>query len=253
MPTIRGLALGVTMIAAGVVCLPAAAFAAQSAPSGEGEIVVETSVTPALPVPDEPIVQTARVVNTGSALLTRIVVQLDAGPACRWVLPLLTGGQDVTLTCPDVARRANTVLKARARATTELGHVVQATAAVRIEFALPAQDEAAVPPRAESAPPIAPALAPAPVEPTVAAASPVAAVPAPSAPAAGAPPSAPAAGSPPSSTAATTIAMMQPTVRTVGQTGPLATPARTAGVLAILAVVVLTVAVGSIAGAIRVR
>lgn len=247
MPTIRGLALGTAMAAAGLLGLPTTALAAPSDLSGEGAIAVETEVAPAVPLPGEPIVQTAKVINTGSALLTRVVVQLDAGPACRWVLPVLASGQEMTLTCADVADTAATVVKARARGTTGLGRVVQATAGVRIDVAIPAREPAA--PRPPPAPgPATPPPAVVPAAPDVL----VAPVPAPVPPPAP-PPGAPPAAVPAALPAALLVAAVEPTVQTVGRTGPLANPARTAGIIAIVTVMVMTAAVGALGGTVRVR
>jgi hypothetical protein len=44
-----------------------------------------------------------------------------------------------------------------------------------------------------------------------------------------------------------------PTVRTVARTGPLASPARAAGLVAIISVMIMTATVGALAAAVRVR
>lgn len=221
-------------------------------PLPRAALAVTTSVSPAAAAPGDPITQTARVVNTGEVVLVGVVVELDAAPRCRSVAVVLPPGRSSTASCTGPAGR--TVLTASARGLVTPGPWVVATASVQLRTPdpAPAPDPGPVaPPAAAPAPagragppPPRPAVPPAPVP----AAPPARAATLPAPPPAPVPPAGPAAGPAPAEPAP-----VPPRRRPAPAAGPAAVPVRTAAVVAVLGVLVMTVTAGALSAALRIR
>ena len=269
MPTKKAVAIAMVTAIAGLICLPAAANAA---PLEEVQIAVSTTVDPPHARPAEPITQLARVTNTGSRGLQQLIVELDARPGCRALIMVLPPGRTATVTCVGTASVLHTVLSATVRGSSAIDGEIYARAVVHIDLlALP--DPLLPQPRSPSptsgnplpsmTPPVpqaapAPPAAPAAPAPQAAPAAPAA----PALPPAAPPMSPPRAASRPAAPAPEPTANTGPSAsrttarlprRHSARKGPIAEPARYAVVVGLLGVTVMTVSVGALAAALRVR
>jgi hypothetical protein len=208
-----------------------------------GVTVVVPSLTlelsgPAGPIPaEQDALITVRLTDTSSVALSDL--RITGTPvACAKDLPSLAGGAAVTYTCSvPVGTRTVVVLTATALPTVD-GTPVPGAESVTEHSTL------VLPPAARPTP-TTPEPAPTEPAPRIAPAPAVARPwPAPQAPTAVAP------STPSTSTSPAPAAPLRPPV-TDRATGPLAKPGRTAAVIAVLAVLVMTVSVGALAAATR--
>jgi len=255
-------AIGLVAAGLGVMLLPSAAAATQP----EARIAVSTTVDPGTARPGQVITQLAEVTNTGALGLLRLVAVLDAAPGCATIIQVLPPGQVTTVACTGTASTGHSVLTAVVRGSSPLGGALYARATTRVALPVPVSPRRSVPvPSPTEAPPW-PTVEPSPRAPPEAARPPERAParpgahpralprPAPRHPAATPPrpvarpePSAaPRAAAPPRPVAARAVARS-------AQVGPMATPARTAAVVAVLGVMVMTVSVGAFTAALRPR
>jgi hypothetical protein len=269
----RTAAIGLIGAALGLLVLPAAAAAVQP----EARVAISTTVDPARARPGDAIMQLAEVTNTGQLGLLRLVAQLDARAGCTTVIEVLPPRQTTTVACAATAYPGHPVLTATVRGSSPLGGALYARATTAVTFPAPAQRpriRSSPPPESEPEPtPTSSALPPAPrPEPSSARArpspprpparaapsrhranpTPPAAPPAPprGATAHGEPRQAPATAAPVVAAAAP-APVRAPLPDTAAR--PLANPTRTAAVIAVLGVTIMTMTVGAFTAALRVR
>jgi hypothetical protein len=283
MPTKEAAAIAMVAAVAGLICLPAAA---NGAPLEEVRIAISTSVDPPHAHPAEPITQLARVTNTGSRGLQQLIVELDARPGCSALIMVLPPERTATVTCAGTASTTHTVLAATVHGSSPIDGVIYARAVAHIDLVTlpgPPRPQPRSPSSTRGSPPqrsAPPATRTAPANP----AAPVPAAPVPRA--ATAPRAAPAAPAAPASQAAPAVRaaappippprdasrpappVLEPTANTgrpaspatarlphrhTARRGPLAAPARYAAVVGLLGVTVMTISVGALTAALRVR
>jgi hypothetical protein len=260
MPTKKAAAIAMVAAIAGLICLPAIA---NGAPLEEVRISVSTTVDPPHARPAEPITQLARVTNTGSRDIQQLIVELDVGPGCRALIMVLPPDQTATVTCVGTASVLHTLLSATVRSSSPIDGAIYARAVVHIDLlALPdplfPTSGNPLPPRTPPVPQAAPAAPAAPAPPAAPAAPaapalPRAAAPPVSLPRAASRPAAPAPGPTANTGPSASRATARLSRRHGARKGPLAEPARYAVVVGLLGVTVMTVSVGALAAALRVR
>jgi hypothetical protein len=248
----------VLLVVIGFGALAVAAAGPAVAADAPPRIVVTTSVSPADAGPGSAVTQTVQVANNGDGAAALLLVTGDLAPGCRWTYTVLLPRQARSATCSGVVGPGVTRLTISVSGRTRGGDPVQASGSVQLRAPEPARAGPA--PAAPPAPAPAPAQAPAPIPAPVQAPAPAqpgrqpAAPAAPRAPAVEASRAASAAPAAPTTSPAPRPAVQRrPSVRPVRQEGPLSAPGRTAAIVAVLGVFVMTVSVGAISAAVRVR